>query len=53
MVGKILCILGTWLFCDGIFSLHAYWGKEGVREHYIRVVRVIVGIMIVAIGLWG
>lgn len=51
MVGKLLCVLGTWLFCDGIFSLHVYWGRESVREHWIRVVRVLVGVVIVALGM--
>jgi len=50
MNSKLIAILGTWLFCDGIFSLHCYWGKEGFKEHYIRIIRIIIGLIFM---IWG
>lgn len=50
MTANLLCILGTWLVCDSIFSLSLYWSKEGLKEHWIRWVRLGVGVVVVIIG---
>ncbi len=50
MKEKLLILIGTWLFCDGLFSIHQYWGKEGLRENYIRVVRITLGIILIILG---
>ncbi len=46
----LLAIIGTWNITDGIFSISLYikdirqtWG----RDHYIRVIRIIFGIVLV------
>ena len=51
---KFLAIAGTWFICDGWFSMSLYWGKKAgdrqqtfCRDHYIRVIRIIVGIALV------
>lgn len=47
---KFLIIAGTYLACDGWFSMSLYWGlKAGERQqtfwrdHYIRVIRMVIG----------
>lgn len=43
-------LIGVWLFADAWFSIHTYWGKENLREQYIRVIRAICGIVLI---VWG
>ena len=50
MSEKILVLIGTWLICDGIFSLFTYLGKEGLKENAIRAIRVLAGAAIVWMG---
>ncbi len=50
---KLLTICGTWLICDGWFSLSLYIrNKEQswYKDHYIRVIRILVGIALI---VWG
>jgi len=47
---KILVLIGTWLICDGIYSLYVYLGKEGLKENVIRAIRVLAGAAIVWMG---
>jgi hypothetical protein len=52
----ILAVLGTWLFCDGIFSIAIstrYYpqGQSWLYDHSIRLARVVVGIGIVICGV--
>jgi len=51
MEQKLLTILGTWIFCDALYSLFVYWDKEGFKENSIRCIRAIVGGAIVALGM--
>ena len=43
-------LLGMWIFSDAWFSIHTYWGKEGFKEHYIRIIRLLCGI---GLMIWG
>lgn len=55
----LLGIIGTWLVSDGIYSwviyLNAdnYHGKKQtfLRDHWVRLIRIILGILIIIIGL--
>jgi len=50
----ILGILGMWCITDGWFSLSLYWkDKEQTfwHDHYIRVIRIIVGIILIILGV--
>ncbi len=51
MTAKILIIIGTWLLTDAIFSLHAYWHKEGWLPQGFRWIRLGCAIIIIAIGM--
>ena len=55
MLGKILVICGTWLFADAWYSLVSYIDKDEsfIKCHLIRVIRGVMGLVIIAIGLWG
>lgn len=63
IIGFWNAILGCWLFCDGIFSLNVYlnapsqWRKDNpdskqtwFRDHWIRAIRIIVGIVLMYLG---
>ena len=43
-------LLGMWIFSDSFFTIHTYWGKEGFKEHYIRIIRLLCGI---GLMIWG
>jgi len=47
MTDKWLAVIGTWILCDGLFSLHCYWGKEGWKENYIRLIRMFIGLILI------
>ena len=47
MTDKWLAVIGTWTLCDGLFSLHCYWGKEGWKENYIRLIRMFIGLILI------
>jgi hypothetical protein len=54
---KILVICGMWNLTDGWFSMSLYWGlKAGDRQqtfwrdHYIRVIRMIIGVVLIIIA---
>jgi len=57
MTGKLLCVIGTWIFCDGLASLYTYTAKERsgtqtwLRDHSLRVLRCVLGIVTVIIGM--
>ena len=55
----ILVGIGTWLFSDGVYSLLLYLGQPGIdgkkqqgwlRDHSIRILRIILAIVIIIIG---
>lgn len=49
-----LGVIGTWIFADGFASLWAYTGngsKETFwRNHSLRILRCVLGLIIIAIG---
>ena len=52
-----LIIFGMWNLTDGWFSISLYWGlKAGERQqtfwrdHYIRVIRIIIGLSLIIMG---
>jgi uncharacterized membrane protein HdeD (DUF308 family) len=52
----LLAVLGTWLFCDGIFSIAIstrYYpqGQSWLYDHSIRILRVVVGLVIIGCGV--
>jgi len=59
-----LVAIGVWMLADGIYSLNVYlnapveW-REGnhkqtwFRDHWIRVIRVLLGIYLVVLGYMG
>lgn len=49
-MSKIICLLGMWIFADAYFSLYTYWGKEGRKPQHIRVIRLIIGIILMVVG---
>jgi len=59
MTAFSLGVIGAWLFCDGLFSLMLYTGKPGYtgtpqtwkRDHWIRLVRMVLGLMLIALGV--
>lgn len=59
MTGKLLVLIGTWLLSDAIISLALYWNApsyEGSprqtwrRDHWVRGVRAVCAITIIAVG---
>lgn len=55
-----LGVIGTWLVSDGIYSISLYWNApsyEGSprqnwkRDHWVRLVRVIAGIVLIIMGI--
>ncbi len=57
MIGKVLCMAGVWLFCDAYISIVVAirWLNNGNSwwfDHSIRIIRGIIGIALIAIGLW-
>ena len=61
MIGKALVGIGIWLISDGIYSWVLYkhtqsWRGEKqnfAKDHYIRLIRIILGIIIVVLGAVG
>ena len=49
-LAAVLIGLGVWLIIDGVFSIVKY-PKQTFPEQLIRVIRAIIGIMIVVIGI--
>ena len=54
---KLLTICGMWCLTDGWFSMSLYWGKLAGdrqqtfwRDHYIRVLRMIIGVILIVLG---
>ena len=43
-------LIAMWIFADAWYSIHTYWGKETWKEQYIRVIRLVCGIIIM---VWG
>ncbi len=60
MTGKILIIVGTWLLSDAIYSITLYLNSKSYdgqkqtwkRDHFVRVIRAILAILIIVIGLF-
>ncbi len=56
MIGKIICILGTWIFADGVSSLWTYTCPERKanqsfwRDHSLRIFRCLLGLVLIWIG---
>lgn len=58
MADKILIIIGTWLLSDSIYSITLYLNSksyDGVKQtwrkdHWVRVVRGILSIVVIVIG---
>ena len=53
LLSYALGILGTWLIADGTASIVLYYGKKDetwVKNHCIRLIRIVVGIAIIIIG---
>ena len=53
-----LGVIGTWLFADGLASLWTYTGhrkdgQEWIRDHSWRIVRAVLGIILIVIGWQG
>jgi uncharacterized membrane protein HdeD (DUF308 family) len=46
----VLVVLGLWLIIDGVLSIIKY-SKQSFPEQLIRVIRTIVGIIIIIIGI--
>lgn len=46
---KLLTICGMWCITDGWFSLSLYWNTNQTfwKDHYIRVIRIIIGIILI------
>jgi len=56
-MNKFIVCAGMWCITDGWFSMSLYWGlKAGERQqtfwrdHYIRVIRILIGIGLVICG---
>jgi hypothetical protein len=49
-LSAVLVVLGVWLVIDGVLSIVKY-PKQSYPEHLIRVIRAIVGVIIIIIGL--
>ena len=51
-MNKFIVIAGMWCITDGWFSLSLYWNTEQTfwKDHYIRVIRIIMGIGLVWIA---
>ncbi len=60
-MGYWLGCIGTWIFSDALYSLLLYISADGhsgkkqtwMRDHWVRVVRGILGITLVLMGLYG
>jgi len=56
----LIGVIGAWIFSDGLYSILLYLGKPGFngvlqtwkRDHWIRVVRMILGLILIAIGAY-
>jgi len=51
-ISKFLVIAGMWNITDGWFSLSLYWNTNQTfwKDHYIRVIRIIIGIILIWIA---
>jgi hypothetical protein len=53
-----LGVIGCWIFSDGLYSLMLYLNAEGFggkrqtwkRDHWLRAIRMVLGIAIIIIG---
>ena len=60
MIDKILIIIGTWLLSDAVYSITLYLNSKSYdgekqtwkRDHFVRVIRGILAILIIVIGLF-
>jgi hypothetical protein len=43
-------LIGMWLFCDSIFSLRTYWGKEDLFCQGIRWTRLVCSVAVMIYG---
>jgi uncharacterized membrane protein HdeD (DUF308 family) len=50
MDGLVVAI-GGWLMADGIYSTVWYWGKEDWRQQWPRLVRALMGLVLVVMAL--
>ena len=58
LIAFLLGCLGTWIFADGVASLYTYTGNNSKakdqsfwRDHSLRIVRLIVGLVVIWIGV--
>ena len=50
MMGKLLVAIGVWLIGDAVLSILIWWEQSWRRDHSIRVIRGLIGIVLVVIG---
>ena len=50
MNDKLLTIFGVWLFTDALYSILSYPNESWLRNHSFRIVRGLVGVMLIWIG---
>jgi hypothetical protein len=61
MIAKILCIAGTLIILDALYSYLLYHNTQSWRgdrqnfkkDNWVRLARGIVGVVVLSIGLWG
>ena len=49
----VIKLLGMWFFCDAIFSLSLYIGKQDekwLKNHLVRLIRLVASILLM---IWG
>jgi len=52
LYGYAIGLLGMWLFCDAIISIKLYWHENWLSCHSIRIIRGLIGVALMAIGVF-
>ena len=59
MIEYTLGVIGAWIFSDGLYSIFLYLNKPAYhrgkqtwkRDHWIRVVRMLLGLYLILVGV--
>lgn len=59
MIKCVLCIIGTWLLSDSVYSITLYMNSNSYqgerqtwkKDHWVRVIRAVLAIAVIYIGI--
>jgi len=50
LYGYAVGLMGMWLFCDAIISIKLYWHESWLSCHSIRIIRGLIGLVLMVMG---